>query len=183
VLAGDGRAGDTGAMKPDQNPVERSRTIRWEDPMIGASRATTMAGVDYLQAMIDGEVPPPPIIALMDMTLTAVTRGTATFVCRPNESHYNPIGSVHGGFVCTVLDSAAGCAVQTTLPAGVGYTSLEIKVNYLRAVTTTTGPLTAVGTVVKPGSRVAFAQAVITDSENRVVATASSTLLVFPISA
>jgi uncharacterized protein (TIGR00369 family) len=142
-----------------------------------------MAGVDYLQAMIDGEVPPPPIIALMDMTLTAVTRGTATFVCRPNESHYNPIGSVHGGFVCTVLDSAAGCAVQTTLPAGVGYTSLEIKVNYLRAVTTTTGPLTAVGTVVKPGSRVAFAQAVITDSENRVVATASSTLLVFPISA
>jgi uncharacterized protein (TIGR00369 family) len=185
-------------MKPDQNPVERSRTIRWEDPMIGASRATTMAGVDYLQAMIDGEVPPPPIIALMDMTLTAVTRGTATprdlpplpsppptstFVCRPNESHYNPIGSVHGGFVCTVLDSAAGCAVQTTLPAGVGYTSLEIKVNYLRAVTTTTGPLTAVGTVVKPGSRVAFAQAVITDSENRVVATASSTLLVFPISA
>jgi uncharacterized protein (TIGR00369 family) len=183
ALAGSCDGGDTGAMNTDQVPAERSRTIQWEDPMIGASRATTMAGIDYLQAMIDREVPPPPIIALMDMQLTAVTRGTATFVCQPNESHYNPIGSVHGGFVCTVLDSAAGCAVQTTLPAGVGYTSLEIKVNYLRAVTTTTGPLTAVGTVVKPGSRVAFAEAVVTDSENRVVATASSTLLVFPIPA
>jgi uncharacterized protein (TIGR00369 family) len=170
-------------MHPDQPPVDRSRTIRWEDPMIGAARAATMPGIDYLQAMIDGEIPPPPIISLMDMTLTAVTRGSATFTCQPGESHYNPIGAVHGGFVCTVLDSAAGCAVQTTLPAGTGYTSLEIKVSYLRAVSASTGPLTAVGTVVKPGSRVAFAEAVVTDSEGRVVATASSTLLVFPIPA
>jgi uncharacterized protein (TIGR00369 family) len=166
-------------MEPD-NAV-RSRLVEWEDPMIGAKRATTMAGIDYLQAMIDGEIPPPPIIALMNMTLGSVSPGQATFTCEPNESHYNPIGAVHGGFVCTVLDSAAGCAVQTTLAAGMGYTSLEIKVNYLRTVSATSGPLTAVGTVIKPGSRIAFAEAVVTDGEGRVVATASSTLLVFPI--
>ena len=151
--------------------------------MIGAARATTMPGIDYLQAMIDGEIPPPPIVTLMGMTLESVAPGTATFTCQPDESHYNPIGTVHGGFVCTALDSAAGCAVHTTLPAGVGYTSLEIKVNYLRAVSATSGPLTVVGTVVKPGSRVAFAEAVVTDGEGRVVATASSTLLVFPVPA
>lgn len=159
----------------------RTRTVTWQDPMIGASKARTMRGIDYLQAMIDGEVPPPPIITLMDMTLTSVAEGTATFTCEPNESHYNPIGTVHGGFVCTVLDSACGCAVQSTLPEGMGYTSLEIKVNYLRGVSSTSGTLTAVGTVIKPGSRIAFAEAVVTDAEGRVVATATSTLLVFPI--
>ena len=170
----------TGIMS---NDATRSRTVTWQDPMIGASRAKQMPGLDYLQAMIDGEIPPPPIISLMDMTLESVATGTATFSCLPNESHYNPIGSVHGGFVCTALDSAAGCAVQTTLPAGVGYTSLEIKVSYLRAVSASSGTLTVVGTVTKPGSRVAFAEAVVTDSEGRIVATASSTLLVFPIPA
>ena len=167
-------------MTPENNVV-RTRTVEWDDPMIGASRAATMPGIDYLQAMIDGEIPPPPIATLMNMDLESVGPGTATFSCHPDESHYNPIGSVHGGFVCTVLDSAAGCAVQTTLPAGTGYTSLEIKVSYLRAVSTTTGPLTVVGTVVKPGSRVAFAEAVVLDGQGRTVATASSTLLVFPI--
>ena len=159
----------------------RSRTITWQDPMVGASKAAIMPGIDYLQAMIDGEIPPPPIIALMDMDLVSVGEGTVTFTCMPNESHYNPIGAVHGGFACTVLDSAAGCAVQTTLPAGVGYTSLEIKVSYLRALSTTSGELTVVGRVTKPGSRVAFAEAVITDAAGRTVATATSTLLVFPI--
>jgi uncharacterized protein (TIGR00369 family) len=159
----------------------RSRTITWQDPLIGAKRALSMKGIDYLQAMIDGAIPPPPIVALMDMTLVSAEEGVVTFTCEPNESHYNPIGTVHGGFVCTVLDSVAGCAVQSTLAAGLGYTSLEIKVNYLRGVSAASGTLTAVGRVIKPGSRVAFAEGVVTDSEGRVVATASSTLLVFPV--
>ena len=117
----------------------------------------------------------------MNMQLTAVEIGRVTFTCEPDESHYNPIGSVHGGFVCTVLDSVAGCAVQTTLPKGQGYTSLEIKVNYLRPLSLVSGTLTAVGTVVKPGSRAAFAEAQVTDAAGRIVATASSTLLVFPL--
>lgn len=155
--------------------------MTWQDPMIGASLIGTMSGLEFMQALLDGAVPPPPIITLMNMQLTAVDIGTVTFTCEPDESHYNPIGSVHGGFVCTVLDSVAGCAVQTTLPKGQGYTSLEIKVNYLRPLSLESGVLTAVGTVVKPGSRAAFAEGVVMDSAGRVLATATSTLLVFPI--
>jgi uncharacterized protein (TIGR00369 family) len=161
--------------------AERSRTITWEDPMIGASTMGTMSGLEYMQALRDGAVPPPPIIALMNMTLVSVETGIVVFSAQPDESHYNPIGAVHGGFACTVLDSVAGCAVQTTLPRGTGYTSLEIKVSYLRGLSTTTGALTATGRVIKPGKRVAFAEGELTDSEGRIVATASSTLLVFPL--
>lgn len=159
----------------------RSRLVEWEDPAIGATRALSMAGLDFLQAMIDGTVPAPPIVALMDMTLVRAEQGEVEFSCEPGESHYNPIGAVHGGFACTVLDSAAGCAVQSTLPKGLGYTSLEIKVSYLRAVTAASGTLSAVGRVTKPGKRVAFAEAELRDADGRVVATATSTLLVFPV--
>ncbi|MFF2051556.1 PaaI family thioesterase [Leifsonia sp. NPDC058194] len=141
----------------------------------------TLSGLDYLRAMIDGVLPPPPIASLMDMTLVEAAPGTATFVCEPDESHYNPIGTVHGGLVCTLLDSVLGCAVQTTLPQGQGYTSIEIKVNYLRPVLAGSGPLTCVGTVTKPGNRVAFADGVVTDASGKVVATATGSLLVFPI--
>ena len=161
----------------------RSRTIEWEDPMIGATKALSMPGLDYLQAMIAREIPAPPIVALMNMDLVSATTGEVTFTCEPNESHYNPIGAVHGGFACTVLDSVAGCAVHSTLPEGMGYTSLEIKVSYLRAISADSGVLTAVGRVTKPGSRVAFAEAEIRDAQSRLVATATSTLLVFPVTA
>ena len=161
---------------------ERSKTITWQDPMLGAQAMTTMSGLDYMRALLAGDYPPPPILEVMNLHLESVEVGTVTFTAQPDESHYNPIGAVHGGFACTVLDSVAGCAVQTTLPHGFGYTSLEIKVNYLAAITATTGPLTAVGTVIKPGKRVAFAEGVLTDSSGKVVATASSTLLVFPLS-
>ncbi len=160
---------------------ERSKTITWEDPMIGAQAMTTMSGLDYMRALQAGQFPPPPILSVMNLDLVSVEVGTVTFTAQPDESHYNPIGAVHGGFACTVLDSVAGCAVQTTLPHGFGYTSLEIKVNYLAGITATTGPLTAVGTVVKPGKRVAFAEGVLTDSSGKVVATATSTLLVFAL--
>ena len=161
--------------------TERTKTLTWQDPMIGATAMTTMSGIDYMRALQAGDFPPPPILAVMNLDLLEVGEGTVTFTAQPDESHYNPIGAVHGGFACTVLDSVTGCAVQTTLPHGFGYTSLEIKVNYLAGITATTGPLTAVGTVIKPGKRVAFAEGVLTDSAGKVVATASSTLLVFPI--
>jgi uncharacterized protein (TIGR00369 family) len=160
---------------------ERSLTVTWEDPFTGVAVLPTMSGMDFLGAMIDGRLPPPPITNLMGMRLVAIEPGSATFVCNPHESQYNPIGTVHGGLVCTLLDSAVGCAVHTTLPMGQGYTSLEIKVNYLRPVRSETGELTCVGTVTKPGSRVAFAEGVVTDAAGKVVATASSTLLVFPV--
>ncbi|MDR6970287.1 PaaI family thioesterase [Leifsonia shinshuensis] len=161
--------------------TERTRTVVWEDPAPGVAVMPTMSGLDYLRAMIRGELPSPPIAELMRMTLVTAEPGTATFVCDPDESHYNPIGTVHGGLMCTLLDSALGCAVQTTLPQGQAYTSIEIKVNYLRPVYAHTGQLTCTATVTKPGNRVAFADGVITDGSGKTVATATGSLLVFPI--
>lgn len=161
----------------------RERLVTWHDPSTGVAQIPTMSGMEYIRAMIDGAVPPPPIAELMRMRLTDASAGTATFTCEPDESHYNPIGTVHGGLVCTLLDSAVGCAVQTTLPQGKGYTSVEIKVNYLRPVHASSGPLVAIGRVTKPGRRVAFAEGEIRDAQGRTVATASSSLLVFPIPA
>jgi uncharacterized protein (TIGR00369 family) len=160
---------------------ERTLTVTWEDPAIGASQVKDMSGLEYLQAMIDGSIPPPPIAKLMGFDIDSVEEGRAVFTAQPNESHYNPIGTVHGGLVCTLLDSVAGCAAQTTLPKGMAYTSLEIKVNYLRPVLASSGKLTAVGIVTKPGRRAAFVDATVTDASGKLVATATSTLLVFPI--
>ena len=106
-----------------------------------------------------------------------------TFRCRPDESHYNPIGMVHGGLVATLLDSALGCATHTTLPAGTGYTSIEIKVNFLRPVTSDSGPLICTGNVTKAGRRVAFAEGDVVDRHDKTVATASGSLLIFPLTA
>jgi uncharacterized protein (TIGR00369 family) len=94
---------------------------------------------------------------------------------------HNPSGGVHDGLVCTLLDSAAGLAIHSTLPAGKGYTSIEIKVNYLKAVRLDSGPLTTTGTVVKLGSRVGFTEGVVTDGSGKIVATATSTLLIFEL--
>ena len=159
----------------------RSRTVTWHDPLRSAQVGLTMPGLDYLRAMVDGTLPPPPIASLVQMDLTQAEPGRVVFTCTPDESAYNPIGAVHGGLVCTLLDSVAGCALHSTLPAGKGYTSVEIKVSYLKAVRATSGQLTAVGTVVKAGSRVGFTEGVVTDASGAVVATATSTLLVFDL--
>ena len=112
----------------------REKTVTWQDTGPALAKLPTLAGIDYLRGMMTGELPGPPIASLMQMELAEVDEGSATFVCTPDESHFNPIGTVHGGYACTVLDSALGCAVQTTLPAGTGYTSIEIKINYLRPI-------------------------------------------------
>ena len=139
------------------------------------------SGLEAMEAIRDGLLPPPPIALLMQMSIGALTEGRVEFTCAVDESVYNPIGVVHGGLVCTLLDTVTGCAVHSTLPAGFGYTSIELKVNYLRAVHATSGPLTAVGRVVKPGRRVAFAEGEVLDAAGKTVATASSSLLVFPL--
>lgn len=160
---------------------QRSKVVTWHDPAPTTAVGLSMAGIDYLRAMVDGELPPPPISGLMEFTLAEAEPGRVVFTCRPDESAYNPIGAVHGGLVCTLLDSVAGCALHSTLPKGKGYTSVEIKVSYLKAVRLSSGLLTATGTVVKSGSRVGFTEGVVTDATDAVVATASSTLLVFDI--
>lgn len=166
---------DTGTDAP-----VRSRTVTWTDPMATAAAAQGRTGLEFMQALMAGEIPAPPISHLMRMLPVAVEPGSVTFRCEPDESQYNPIGAVHGGVVCTLLDSVAGCAAHTTLPAGFGYTSVEIKVSYLRPVAGG-GTLLATGTVIKPGKRIAFAEGRVTDEEGRLVATTSSTLLIFPL--
>ena len=157
---------------------ERSRAITWHDPAVGALAGRGLAGRDYLTAMIEGRLPPPPIAQTLGFTLARIADGEAWFTCEPDESHYNPIGMVHGGLVCTLLDSALGCAVHTQLPAGVGYTSIEIKVSYLRAVTPASGRLTAHAQVTKPGRRVAFVDGDVRDASGGIVATASGSCLI-----
>jgi uncharacterized protein (TIGR00369 family) len=160
---------------------QRSKVVSWHNPTPTTAVGLSMAGIDYLRAMVDGLLPPPPISGLMEFSIVAVDPGRVVFTCQPDESSYNPIGVVHGGLVCTLLDSVAGCALHSTLPEGKGYTSIEIKVNYLRAVRLTSGVLTATGTVVKSGSRVGFTEGVVTDPDGAVIATATSTLLVFDL--
>jgi uncharacterized protein (TIGR00369 family) len=161
--------------------AQRSKTVTWYDPAPSTAKGLTMSGLDYLRAMADGTLPQPPIGGLMQFSIVEATEGRVVFGCQPDESAYNPIGAIHGGLVCTLLDSVTGCAVHSTLPQGKGYTSIEIKVNYLKAVRPSSGPLTATGTVVKAGSRVGFAEGVVTDASGAVVATASSTLLIFDL--
>lgn len=169
------------SSESSDTPIDRSRTVTWEDPLGAAAQAKTMTGLEFIQGLVDGSIPEPPIFTLMNMRPVAAEVGTVTFTCDPEESHYNPIGTVHGGLVCTLLDSVLGCAVQTTLPKGQGYTSLEIKISYLRPVMADTGQLTAVGIATKPGSRAAFADGTVYDSNGKLIATASSTLLIFPV--
>jgi len=159
----------------------RARTVTWHEPGPSTAKGLSLAGVDYLRAMANGELPQPPIAGLLRFEIVSADPGRVVFTCEPDESAYNPIGAVHGGVVCTLLDSVTGCAIHSTLPQGKGYTSVEIKVNYLKAVRLNSGLLTATGTVVKTGSRVGFAEGVVTDASGAVVATATSTLLVFDL--
>ena len=161
--------------------TEQSRLIAWRDPISTQATAASMSGLAYWRAVADGHLPQPPIGELLQMRVVDVANGRVTFSCTPDASMYNTLGMVHGGAVCTLLDTVTGCAVHTTLPEGVGYTSVEIKVNYLRAVTMASGPLTAVGTVVKAGSRIGFTEGKVTDVSGALVATATSTLLVFDL--
>lgn len=138
-----------------------------------------MSGLEYLTAMAEGHIPPAPISSLFGIRATSVAVGSVVFTCAPDRSTYNPIGTVHGGLACTMLDSAAACAVHTTLPAGTGYASAEIKVNYLRPIHAQSGELTAHGWVTKPGTRVAFAEADLRDENDKVLATASTTCTIF----
>jgi uncharacterized protein (TIGR00369 family) len=158
----------------------RTKTVTWYDPAATVTGGAGLTGLDFMLAILEGRIPPAPMAQLLGMQPVQVERGLVRFTCTPDESVYNPIGIVHGGLVCTLLDSVAGCAVHTTLEAGTGYTSIDITVNYVRAVTLASGTLVATGRVTKPGRRVALAGADVHDGAGRLVATATSNCLVMP---
>lgn len=140
-----------------------------------------LSGLEQLRAAFDPDRPEraPGIGKTMGFTIIEIEEGRVVFGGTPDESVYNPIGTVHGGYAATLLDSAVGCAVHSVLKAGQGYTTLELKVAYHRAMTKDTGPVRAEGRVVQAGRRAAFAEGRLTDAEGRLYATATSTLLVF----
>src|SRR5689334_2536810 len=156
----------------------RTRTITWEDPMPLAEKIRAMSGLQALRAVQSGELPPPPFAVLLGMLPAEVEEGRVVFTVQPAEFHYNPIGVVHGGLAATLLDSALGCAVHSMLPVGVGYTTLEIKVNYLRALTSEMGTVRAEGHVIKVGGRVAIAEGRITDAAGNLYAHGTTTCLI-----
>ena len=158
--------------------MKRTVEVKWDDPVQLAQAGRSMAGIDFLRAIRDGRLPHPPICALLGYRLTEVEPGHAVFEITASERHYNPIGVVHGGIAMTLLDSAMGCAVQTHMPAGGGYTTLEAKTNLVRAITAETGPLRAVGKVVHAGKRVATAEARLEDPSGKLYAHATSTCIV-----
>ncbi|MFD9124266.1 PaaI family thioesterase [Kitasatospora sp. NPDC059571] len=161
--------------------MTRSRTYTWQDPRISAKAVGRETGLEFLRRMLAGEIPSPPITATLGFALEQVDFGRAVFVMEPGEEHYNPIGSVHGGVYATMLDSAAGCAVQSTLPDAMGYTSLDLNVKFLRPITADTGKVRAVGTVLSRGRRTALAQAELLDSEDRLLAHATSSCMLIPV--
>ncbi len=156
----------------------RTRTITWQDPTESAVLARTLTGLDFLHRIASGQIPPPPVAELVGFRPTYVMPGRVVFAYEPREEHYNPLGTVHGGILTTVLDTVMGCAVQSLLDAGVAYVTIELKMSFVRAVTLASGVLRAEGTVVHPGSRVATAEARLLDEEGNLFAHATSTFLV-----
>ena len=137
-----------------------------------------LSGLELLQRAIAGEYPPPPIAKLMDIRLTHIEKGKAIFTGTPQEFHYNPLGSVHGGYGATLLDSAMGCAVHSTLDPGDIYTTLEFKINFMRALTHETGLVQGIGTVVTATRTTAVAEGKIVDGEGRIYAFATTTCVI-----
>ena len=157
----------------------RTRTLVWQDPVPTAAAGAELAGLDYVRAVQAGELPPPPIAVVMNYSIAELAEGRAVFEGEPGEEHYNPIGVVHGGYASTILDSVLGCAVHTTLPKGVGYTSQTLEVKYLRPITRDTGVVRAEADVIHRGRKTATSEAkLIAKESGKLLATGTSTCLI-----
>ena len=156
----------------------RHRIVTWHDPADLRRRAQGLSGLDVLHRFASGQLPAPPVAELVGFEPTYVSPGLVVFAYEPREEHYNPLGSVHGGIVTTVLDTAMGCAVQSELEAGAAYATIELKTNFVRPVTLEAGRLRAEGRVVHSGSRVVTAEARLADGDGKLFAHATSTCLV-----
>ncbi|MBN8919746.1 MAG: PaaI family thioesterase [Rhizobiales bacterium] len=148
------------------------------------SRETLLSqdGESFLRAMMEGRLPVPPMIATMELAVDVVENGRVVFAGTPDQRHYNPIGVVHGGYAAMLLDSALGCAVHSTLAAGEAYTTLELKVNMVRAITSETGRVTAEGRILHRGRTVGTAEGYLRDAKGRLYAHATTTCMIFPAS-
>lgn len=160
-------------------PENRTEMIEYAAPTAeNARKAIDLSGLDFLRQIVSGEIPQPPINAAMSFRLTEADEGRAVFTGDPVERLYNPLGMVHGAFVMALIDAATGCALHSTLPAGVGYTTVETKVNMLRPVLIDSPQLRCEGRLVSAGSRIGVAEADVRDADGKVYAFGTSTLLI-----
>jgi uncharacterized protein (TIGR00369 family) len=159
---------------------QRSRTYGWADPAALRDSGAGMSGLEFIKAIFEGRLPPPPIAATMDFTGAEAEEGRVVFVGEPGEFLYNPIGVVHGGYALTMLDSALGCAVQTMLAQGEGYTSLETSVNFVRPITAETGRVRCEAKILHRGGRIATAEGKLTaEKSGKLLAHGTTTCLIF----
>lgn len=158
--------------------MTRTRTYHWEDPSLPVQAAATMTGLEIIRALRSGELPPPPMIQTLGLQMAEVDPGRVVLTVKAAEFMYNPLGSVHGGLFASMLDTATGCAVHTMLPVGVGYTTLDLSVKFLRPMTVSSGEVRCVGTVTHLGKRTALAEARMTDENDKLLATATSSCLI-----
>lgn len=162
---------------PDSSANARTRTYTWDGPK-SAAAARGMSGKDFLTAIMKGALPAPPMMKTLAFRFAEVGDGRVVFVCEPGEYLYNPIGSVHGGLAATLIDSATGCAVHTRLPAGTGYTTVNLAVDFIKAISHTTGTLRCQGRVVRAGARIAVADADVLGPDGTLYARGSATCLI-----
>ena len=149
--------------------------------VVPIEQARTMDGMTLFREIMAGRLPAPPMSKTLGMSLLEIEQGRVVFGYKPVFAHYNPLGSVHGGVAATLLDSVMGCSIHTTLKAGIGYTTVEIKVNYVRAMTDKTGPVKAEGKVINVGSRIGTSEGRLYDSAGKLLAHGTTTCLIFPI--
>jgi uncharacterized protein (TIGR00369 family) len=157
---------------------DRTRTYTWKDPFSLRDAMAGRSGLELMQLMAAGDLPPPPIAETLGFRLVEAERGRAVFECEPAEYHYNPIGVVHAGLALTLMDSAMGLAFVTTLDEPAAWTTLEVKANFTRPLTVETGLVRCTGSIVHPGRRVTTTEARVEDTAGRLCAHGTSTILV-----
>ena len=149
--------------------------------VVPIEQARAMDGLTLFKGLLEGRFPAPPIGKALGFRVSEVELGRVVFDYTPVFDHFNPLGTVHGGIAATLLDSVMGCCIHTTLKAGIGYTTVEIKVNYVRAMTDKTGPVKAEGKVINVGARIATSEGRLVDAAGKLLAHGTTTCLVFPI--
>ncbi|HXZ00097.1 MAG TPA: PaaI family thioesterase [Stellaceae bacterium] len=165
-------------IRDNDTAKPRIRTVSWGDPAVGVEVARSLNGVEFVRKIMRGEVPAPPVFNLLGFRLVKVELGEVNGELEPAEFHYNPMGGVHGGVVSTVLDSVMGLAVLSRLPLGSRFSSLEIKINFVRGITAETGTLLAEGKIVHPGAKISTSEARLVDRQGKLYAHGSSTCIV-----
>lgn len=158
--------------------MSRSLTVSWDDPEAARNAGRKLTGIDYMREINAGRIAPPPIMKLLGFRFVKVEEGLVVFECEPGEQHYNTIGVVHAGLAMTLLDSAMGCCVHTRLPIDKRYTTLEVKVNLVRSITTQTGTILATGRVIHLGGWTATAEARLEDARGKLYAHGTTTCII-----